>query len=144
MVAEQIHPIVNDLNRPFWEAAESGRLLLPFCINTQLFFWPPGPFSPFAFPGEVIWKEAECTGVLEAIAIFRRPFQRAFEPHMPYAVGLMCLTAGPRMQVHISRPDSSEAPRVGEAAKIYFASAAAGGPKIPVARRLVGADSSRS
>jgi uncharacterized protein len=136
MAIEQIHPIINDLNRPFWEAAGTGTLLLPYCVRTRRFFWPPGPFSPFAFPSEMCWKAAERTGVLNAIAIYRRSFQKAFEPVMPYGVGLISLTAGPRIQVHIPNPDGREAPCAGDDVELYFAPAIAGGPKIPMARLI--------
>jgi uncharacterized OB-fold protein len=134
MAIEKLRPIINDLNRPFWTAAEAGQLQLPYCALTGRFFWPPGPFSPFAFPGEMSWRGAERTGVLNAIVIYRRSFQKAFEAVMPYGVGLVSLTAGPRMQVHIPNPDGPEAPRAGDGVELYFASAIVAGPKIPMAR----------
>ena len=137
MANEPIHPLINDLNRPFWEAAEHGRFVLPWCTKTEAYFWPPAPFSPFAFPGPVIWKDAKPNGVLLAIAIYRRPFQQAFAPLMPYGVGLAALDAGPRLQVHIAKPDGSDAPQVGGAVQIHFASVIAGGPKIPLARVML-------
>jgi uncharacterized protein len=136
MTAEQICPLVNDLNRPFWQAVEDGRFLLPYCTATGQFFWPPGATSPFVFPGAVAWKPAAITGVLKALAIYRRAFQKAFAPMMPYGIGLIALDAGPRMQVHIPRPDNAAAPKPGERVMLYFAAAVAGGAKIPMARRL--------
>jgi uncharacterized OB-fold protein len=127
-MSEPIAPLVNDLNRPFWEAAEAGRLVLPWCPATTQFFWPPSPFSPFGAVAPE-WRDAPAGGVLKAMAVYRRAFQKAFEPLMPYGVGLLELDAGPRLQVHISDADAAT---VGRRASLGFASLLPGGPKVPI------------
>ncbi len=128
-MSEPMAPVVSDLNRPFWDAAATGRLQLPWCPATEQHFWPPSPFSPFAAVRSE-WREAPRVGTIAAVAIYRRVFQKAFEPLMPYAVGLLALDAGPRLQVHIARVENAVA---GRRATLNFASLLAGGPKVPVA-----------
>src|SRR5262245_16437422 len=117
---ESVAPLINDLNAPFWDAAEAGRLLLPFCVTTQRAFWPPSPLSPLATNGLVQWRPVEPTGTLRACVVYRRSFYKSFDSLMPYAVGLMELDAGPRLQAHISDPDSGKAPRNGDRVAIRF------------------------
>lgn len=134
-MAETIEPIVNALNRPFWTAAEEGRLVLPVCLQTGRAFWPPSPFSPFVTGGETRWREAVPAGVMQALAVYRRAFQKPFEAVMPYGVGLVELADGPRLQVHVADPDSATAPAVGDPVRIAFAPVLPGGPKVLHAQR---------
>src|ERR1700678_2125093 len=76
---EYVSPIVHALNAPCWSAAEEGQLLLPFCVTTEKYFWPPSPVSPFITSGETSWRSAQPLGVLRAKVIFRRVFQKALE-----------------------------------------------------------------
>jgi uncharacterized protein len=115
-----LNPAINTLNAPFWEAARAGRLVLPFCTTTGRAFWPPSPSSPYATGGAVEWRDAEPRGRLCTGVVYRRSFHKAFEALMPYAIGLVELDAGPRLQAHIPNPDSASAPRTGERVALRF------------------------
>jgi hypothetical protein len=134
-VAEPIAPIVNELNAPFWAAAEEGRLVLPQCLTTGRAFWPPSPLSPFVSGGATGWSPAGGEGVLQALAVYRRVFQKAFEPFAPYGVGLVELDDGPRLQVFIFAPDDADAPKRGDRVRLSFARLLADGPKVPTIAR---------
>src|ERR1700677_5104379 len=64
---EFVSPIVNALNAASWRAAEEGQLLLPLCVTTEKYFWPPSPVSPFIPSGETSWRSAQPLGVLREI-----------------------------------------------------------------------------
>jgi uncharacterized OB-fold protein len=132
-MSEPISPICNGLSAPFWGAAQNGCLVLPWCIRTERHFWPPSPVSPFTSAGAVEWREADTHGILIGVAVFRRTFQKAFAERIPYGVGLVELTAGPRLQVHIPNPDAGSAPKTGDRVTIVFASIVTGGPLVPAA-----------
>lgn len=68
-------------------------------------------------------------GVVAAIVTYRRAFQRAFAGNMPFAVALLELDAGVRLQVHVREPG---AVRHGQRARLTFAGLVAGGPKVPL------------
>lgn len=129
-MSEPIATPVNALNRPFWDAAANARLLLPWCPFTQRFFWPPSPLSPYS-GAEPEWGDAPATGVLRAIAVYRRAFQKAFAPVMPYGVGLVELDAGPRLQAHLAAPDAADAPKPGDRVILAFHAILPHGPKVP-------------
>jgi uncharacterized OB-fold protein len=116
-----VNPIINTLNAPFWDAAKDGVLLLPFCLQTRHAFWPPSPFSPFVTGGVVEWRTATPEGALLARVTYRRAFLKAFDPLMPYAIGLVELDEGPRLQAHIVRPDDAASPKAGERVRLSFA-----------------------
>jgi len=131
-----IEPIINGLNAPFWEAAERGELLLQWCEDTRRFFWPPGPVSPYSIKSPVTWKPAPATGTLRATVIYRRSYLKELEPIMPYAVGVVELDAGPRIQVHVR--DLDLAGQTGQRVVIRFESLLPGGRPVPMAQGAQG------
>lgn len=131
-MAEPLTPVVNDLSRPFWEAAVEGRLCLPFCVASGQAFWPPSPSSPFVQGGPVEWRDEPGDGVLLSCAIYRRAFQKAFAACLPYAIGLVEILPNLRLQAHLSDPDAATAPRVGDRVRIAFRPLVEGGPPVPV------------
>ena len=135
-MSEPITPIINELNAPFWTAAGEGRLLLPQCLTTGRAFWPPSPISPFVSGGDTGWSPADSGGVLRALVIYRRVFQKAFEPLLPYGVGLVELDEGPRLHGFVAAPDAADAPKPGDRVRLSFAQLLADGPKVPVLGRI--------
>ena len=129
-----ITPIINRLNRPFWDAAALGELRLPHCVSTGRAFWPPSPISPLAERGAVEWRPCAPLGVVKALAVYRRVFHPAFAPLTPFGVALVELDAGPRLQVHVRDPDGADAPRAGRRVRLVFDQILADGPLVPVAQ----------
>lgn len=130
-----LQPIVNSLNRPFWDAAEAGRLVLPYCVQSGRAFWPPSPSSPFT-GGAVLWRDVAATGRLRSRVVYRRGFMKELEARMPYAVGLVELDAGPRLLAHIETPDAPGSPQPDERVAIHFLRLVEGGRPVPTARKM--------
>jgi uncharacterized OB-fold protein len=126
---------VNTLNRPHHDAAARNELLLPFCVATGRAFWPPSPVSPFVTGGAVEWRAVKPQGTLRARVIYRRGFLKDFDPLMPYGIGLVELTDGPRLQAHITSPDADDAPRAGDTVRLSFEKLLDGAP-ILTARKI--------
>lgn len=131
-MAEPVAPIVNSLSRPFWDAAEEGRLVLPFCTATATAFWPPSPSSPFARGAAVEWRETPAEGTLLSRVTYRRAFQQAFADRLPYAVGLVEVLPGVRLKAHLFDPDDAASPRAGDRVSLAFRPVAEGGPPVPM------------
>jgi uncharacterized OB-fold protein len=134
-MSEPIAPVMTELNAPFWAAAAEGRLLLPQCVTTGRAFWPPSPISPFVSGGAMAWSPARGEGVLRAMVIYRRVFQKAFEPLLPYGVGLLELDEGPRLSAFIRSPDGEDAPKPGDRVRLSFVELLSDGPKVPALTR---------
>ena len=131
-MAEPVAPIANALSRPFLDAAERGRLSLPYCEATARFFWPPSPSSPFAPGGAVAWREVSAEARLLSRVTYRRAFQQAFAAALPYAVGLVEVAPGVRLLAHLAAPDRPGAPQPGDRVRLGFARIAEGGPPVLV------------
>ena len=134
-MVEPIAPIINELNAPFWTAAEEGRLVLPLCLTTGRAFWPPSPISPFVSSGATGWSPARGEGVLRALAIYRRVFQKAFEPLTPYGVGLVELDEGPRLHAFVPTQGGADEPKPGDRVRLSFTRLLPNGPKVPALTR---------
>ena len=132
---EPIAPVINELNAPFWTAAEQGRLFLPHCLTTGRAFWPPSPISPFVSGGATGWSPAGRDGVLRALVIYRRVFQKALEPLAPYAVGLIALDEGPRLHAFIPSAGGAGSPKPGDRVRLSFAALLPDGPRVPTLTR---------
>ena len=131
-MTETANPVLNDLWAPFWNGAAEGRLVLPVCQTTDRAFWPPSVVSPFVTGGAVVWRETSAAGRLEARVTYRRGFQAAFKPRLPYGVGLVALDAGPRLQAHIIDPDAAGSPQPGARVAIGFSVLVEGAVPVPV------------
>jgi uncharacterized OB-fold protein len=131
-MAEDASPIVNALNRPFWNGADLGELRLPHCRDTGAAFWPPSPASPFT-GGPVDWHPCDPLGEVESVVVYRRPFQQAFAALLPYGIALVGLRAGPRLLAHVETPHAPGAPRVGSTVEIRFRRLIEGPHPLPVA-----------
>ena len=132
-MGEPLAPLVNSLSEPFWTAAAEGCLALPHCVETRRPFWPPSPASPFVTGGAVEWRDTVPEGALRTRAVYRRRFQKALE--VPYAIGLVELEGGVRLQAHIPDPDDESSPQAGDAVTLYFQSLRGDCPPVPHARR---------
>lgn len=126
-------PIINELNAPFWEAARTGDLKLPHCASTNRAFWPPSPVSPYAESAAVEWRSAAPRGVVRALCVYRRVFLKAFEPLAPFAIVLVELEGGARLQAHVSDPQALQA---GDEVKLGFRVLVEGGAPALTAERL--------
>jgi len=125
-------PIMNELNAPFWEAARSGDLKLPHCGVTGRAFWPPSPISPYDENAVVEWRIVAPRGVVRALCVYRRVFLKAFEPLAPFAIALVEIDGGARLQAHVSDP---HALRAGDGVRLGFRVLVDGGSPALVADR---------
>ncbi len=129
-------PVINGLSRPFWTAAEAGRLVLPHCVETGQPFWPPSPSSPFRTAGKVKWRDVEASGTLLSIVVYRRPFQQELASALPYGIGLVEIEPGVRLFAYIARPDGGIA--AGDPVRLDFRPLVAEGvPALVVAQEGV-------
>ncbi|OCC24428.1 hypothetical protein MB02_07580 [Croceicoccus estronivorus] len=133
---ETAEPIINDLNRPFWDAAAEGQLMLPHCADTGVAFWPPAPLSPFLDGGSVVWRPVAAEGYVMARAVYRRAFQQAFAHLLPYGIAMVHLDCGVRLQAHVPAPDMPGSPVTGSRVTIRFDVLLPGGRALPVAHAI--------
>lgn len=88
-------PVVDDLNRPYWEAAADGRLLVqrcPACERKQL---PPVAACPACGERGLGWTAASGRGVVHTYTVLHRAYHPGFADAVPYNVSIIELEEGP-------------------------------------------------
>ena len=81
-------------NRPFWEAAEQGRLLGKCCNDCARHHWSPRVVCPFCGSANTAWVPLSGRGRIHAFSTLRRA-----DP--PYTVAYVELAEGPRMLTNL-------------------------------------------
>lgn len=115
-----IPPIVTDpTNKPYFDAAREGRLLVGFCRDTQKHFFYPRSCSPFTLSPNVDWVEAKGTGTIYSFTVMRTK--------EPYCVAYVELAEGPRMFTNIVDCDV-DALSIGQKVRVVFKPTTGEGP----------------
>lgn len=90
----------NEDDRPFWEAAAGGRLVLPRCLRCSTFIWYPRTFCPACASQEVEWVESAGRGTVYSHTVSERgmgPWAEA----APFVIAYVELEEGPRVLTNL-------------------------------------------
>ena len=90
-------PKIDALNKPFWDAARSGQLVIQTCTKCSDMHFPPTPGCPHCLAVEQEWRPASGRGTLESWIAFHRAYWDGFRDRLPYNVCLVRLEEGPLM-----------------------------------------------
>ena len=99
-------------SKPFWDATETGKLLLPLCADCKQFHWYPRPFCPHCYSFNLTWHEATGKGKVHTSSMMRRAA-------VPYIVAAVELDEGPIVLTNIISEDVSQA-AIGTRVRVGF------------------------
>jgi len=94
-------PAVDDVSRPYWEAAARGELLIqecPACGHRQ--FYPRALCTACAATPE--WRTASGRGTVYTYTVIRQNWSEPFRSMQPYIVAMIELEEGPRMMSNVT------------------------------------------
>lgn len=86
-------PVIDPETSPYWDGAEEGRLILPFCLECDDYFWYPRGFCPRCSGSKLRWDQAVGTGAVYSFTIVRRSFG-IWKEHLPFSVAWVTLEEG--------------------------------------------------
>jgi uncharacterized OB-fold protein len=112
-------PLVDNWNRPFWEACTEGRLILQRCGETGQCFFPPAPVSPFTGRSEWEWITASGRGELWSFVVFHQGYFSGMKDELPYPVAMVKLDEGPYLLTNLDGMNAVEA-RIGMRLAVRF------------------------
>jgi len=115
-------PPVNPENKPFFDAAREGKLLLGKCSACQELHYYPRAVCPFC-SGKTELVAAKGTGKIYSYSVMRRVAE-------PYAIAYVTLDEGVTMLTNMVDCDL-ERLRIGDPVRLVF-KAAEGGEMIPM------------
>lgn len=99
-------------NAEFWEAAATGRLMLPKCRHCGRIHWYPREICPFCLSSDIEWQESAGLGSIYASTVFRKGGNRV--------IAYVELDEGLRLLTNIATEDPN-AVRIGQRVRVEFA-----------------------
>ena len=97
-------PRPSELSRPFWAAANEGRLVLQRCDACGHYRWTPQILCTHCLAEPFAWTEMSGRGRLYSYTIVHRAPLTGFET--PYTLAVVALEEGPLMLTRlVDRPD---------------------------------------
>jgi len=117
-----VSPEANVENKPFWDGAAEGRLLLKRCNGCKQVHFYPRALCPHCFSDDTHWQESKGEGTIYAFSVMRRVPQ-------PYAIAYVTLDDGVTLMTNILEADFDNL-AIGQRVKVVFRPSA-GGLTIP-------------
>lgn len=118
-------PSVSVVNRRFWEAAGSGRLVIQECEGCGAVVFPPRVACPGCF-GELEWVLAAGTGRVYSYGVVHRPnLPGVFGGRVPFVVVVVELDEGCRMVTNLRNCPDEEV-EIGMRVGVVFEEVASG------------------
>jgi len=88
-------PRITELNRPFWNGCNEGRLMIQRCAACRRAVFYPRVCCPFCKHGELEWIEATGRGKVISHTTIHRTHHDGFNAEAPYVSAAIALDEGP-------------------------------------------------
>jgi uncharacterized OB-fold protein len=112
-------PTITAANRPFWDAAREGKLVMQQCGECSHVRFPISHVCPRCLSYEFAWRTLSGRGEIFSYVVYHQVYSAAFKQDVPYNVAMIQLEEGPRMFSNIVGV-SNDLPKVGDAVKVDF------------------------
>jgi uncharacterized OB-fold protein len=112
-------PVLDDLNRPFWEATRQGVLSLQACEACGHIRYPISQVCPRCLSERFEWKPVSGRGKVLSSIVFHQVYNPAFASEVPYNVSLIQLAEGARMFSNVTGIAPSDV-KVGAEVEVIF------------------------
>jgi uncharacterized OB-fold protein len=93
-------PDIYAKTRPFWEAANQGKLLLQYCKDSGKYQWYPRSGSVHTGKRNIEWREVAGRGTVYAYTVSVAPWP-GHEDRVPYLCALVELQEGVRILANL-------------------------------------------
>ena len=105
-------PPPSELSRPYWEAAQQGRLVLQCCAACDLTRHYPRLLCSACYSDQCVWKAASGRGTVHSWTVSHHAFHPAFVAELPYTLVTVDLEEGVRA---LGRWQEGPSPAIGQA-----------------------------
>jgi uncharacterized OB-fold protein len=106
-------------SKPYWEAAQQGRLVFKKCSGCGHVQFPPRHLCPKCWSDQADWVTSSGTGRVHSFSIVRRAPSPAHAGKVPYVLAVVDLDDAPRMVANIVGADALDV-SIGDAVKVVF------------------------
>lgn len=130
-MAEKSLPKINQIDRPFWEGAAAGKLLLQKCRSCGKVQFFPRAVCVECFSSDIDWVPATGQGTVHSYSWVRVPRNPAFKEEVPICYCNIILDEGVIMESRILGK-GMEKVKIGARVKVVFQETSSPAIKLPV------------
>jgi len=114
-------PLIDDLTRPFWDAAKEHRLVIQRCQACHYFNHPPRQVCDVCQAGELAFEQVSGRGTIYCFSVMYQPNVVGFADELPYLNILIELEEQQRLFLVSHLPNSErEHVQIGRKVEVYF------------------------
>ena len=118
---EKPRPLIDDLTRPFWEAAREHRLVIQRCQDCRHFNHPPRPVCHACHSAALAFEPVSGRGTIYSFSVMYQPNVTGFGDELPYLNILVELEEQPQLFLVSNLPEAQrEQVRIGGKVEVYF------------------------
>jgi uncharacterized OB-fold protein len=110
-------PKPTELSRPFWQAANDGRLVIQRCDACGAYRWTPQILCKSCQAEPFTWVPVSGSGTIYSFTIVHRAPTAGFQ--VPFVLAVVALEEGPEMLTQIVDCDPGEV-EIGQAVEVAF------------------------
>lgn len=115
-------PSISSSNRPYFEAARAGRLVIQRCGRCDRYIFTPRDVCPQCLDSSSLtWEAATGTGHVHSWCIVHRPHHESFYAETPIVFAAIRLEEGPIMLSEV-KTDCLEDVKIGDRVSVSFQS----------------------
>ena len=120
-IQEKPRPLIDDLTRPFWDAATEHRLVIQRCQDCRHFNHPPRPVCDACHSETLTFEQVSGRGTIYSFSVMYQPNVAGFEDELPYLNILIELEEQPQLFLVSYLPAvQREQVRVDGEVEVYF------------------------
>ena len=112
-------PIITDDNRRYWEYCKQHELRMQRCNDCGYIRFPPGILCPRCHSMDAEWVKLSGRGKIYSLVVYRISYHPSYADDIPYAVAVIQLAEGPRMESNITG-SKVENLRIDMPVEVYF------------------------
>ena len=94
-------PDIDDLTRPFWDAARDGRLVMQRCADCGAYVWHPQPWCRACYGQNLAWQDMSGQAELFTYSVVHYAPLPGYADDVPYVLATVRLAEGPQMMTNI-------------------------------------------
>lgn len=112
-------PQITEFNRPFFEAVNDHRFVVPRCEECGRFNWIPYPACRTCLSDELVWTEVSGQATLYTFSVVHRG-PGAYDASVPYIVAMGELAEGPCLVLATLVGSAPDSLRIGRRLQIAY------------------------
>ena len=112
-------PLINEDNRPYWEYCKKHELRMQKCDGCGHIRFPVSILCPNCHSMDATWTKLNGKGKVFSYIVFRIPYHESYKEDIPYAVAIIQLDEGPRMESNLIVSDLEDI-RIDMLVEVFF------------------------